>query len=173
MRKKLVDIFVKAAKAAISTSRVKEATASQFPKFFVTGILNTAVDFGVLNVLIFLFGLGGSSLRYAIFKTVSFLAAVCNSYLFNKFWVFARPDRAGLAGQPGRPARGVASESFLFFLVSVCGFLINVAASSLTFRIVLKTFTQNQSVASNFGALVGVVFVFIFNFFGYKFLVFK
>ena len=56
-------------------------------KFILVGILNTAIDFGALNLLILLTGITGG---WAIvpLNTISFLCAATNSYFLNKFWTF-------------------------------------------------------------------------------------
>jgi len=50
----------------------------QFAKFAAVGTLNTFIDFGVLNLEIFLFS-ASSGILYSVFKGISFLAATTNS----------------------------------------------------------------------------------------------
>src|SRR3989338_909332 len=65
----------------------------QIGKFGVVGGLNTFVDFGVLNLLIIMSSTTAIATSiwlgwFAIFKGISFIAAVINSYFWNKYWTF-------------------------------------------------------------------------------------
>ncbi|MFM2330689.1 MAG: hypothetical protein RLZZ26_196 [Candidatus Parcubacteria bacterium] len=130
-----------------------------FSKFFLVGVLNTALDFVVLNVCIFYFGTGAHGELFVVFKSVSFLAAVVNSYLLNKYWVFEHS------------AAPHAKEFLLFATISFVGFVINVSISFVMFRLFVHEFTPH--IAANVGALVGTVVVFAWNFIGYRFFVFN
>jgi hypothetical protein len=59
----------------------------EFSKFAIVGVLNSGVDFGILNPLILLTGMasGGAFLG---FKSISVTLGVINSYLWNKYWTF-------------------------------------------------------------------------------------
>ncbi|MBI2030012.1 GtrA family protein [Candidatus Kaiserbacteria bacterium] len=137
-----------------------------FFKFACVGALNTTIDLAVLNVLVFSFGTGAHGDLFAPFKAVSFLAAVTNSYLLNKYWVFGE----GRSIVPAGPARD-KKEPILFLIVSSFGLLINVSISYLVFALGTQVFSA--SVAANVGALVAVGAVFAWNFFGYRSFVFK
>jgi putative flippase GtrA len=130
-----------------------------FSKFFVVGVLNTALDFVVLNICLFLFGTGAHGELFAFFKGISFLVAVTNSYILNKWWVF------GHSMDPN------AKEITLFLAISLGGFLINVFVSFAMFSLFLYEFYPH--VAANAGALMGTIVVFAWNFIGYRFFVFR
>lgn len=55
----------------------------QIIKFSFVGIINTLIDFGVLNLLIQIF-------HWSVLpaNTLSFSLAVTNSYFLNKYWTF-------------------------------------------------------------------------------------
>ncbi|MDO8231802.1 MAG: GtrA family protein [bacterium] len=132
-------------------------------RFICVGVLNTVVDLGVLNALLFVFG-GGEGVQgglYVVFKSISFLAAVTNSFFFNKYWVFAKSSSPEI------------KESALFLGVSVAGFLINVGVSAAAFFIFADILEVSSSLAVNAGALFGSGAVLLSNFLGYKFVVFK
>lgn len=60
----------------------------QVAKFGVVGVLNTAIDLGVLNLLVY-FGIG---VLFA--NTISTGLAITNSFLWNKYWTFRDKDTA-------------------------------------------------------------------------------
>jgi len=56
--------------------------SSQFIKFAVVGIGNTAIDIGLLNLLLYWHW------SVLLANTLAFLVAAINSYFFNKYWTF-------------------------------------------------------------------------------------
>ncbi|MDO8572397.1 MAG: GtrA family protein [bacterium] len=130
-------------------------------KFICVGLLNTAVDLAVLNVLFFVFIGGAQGWLYIVFKSASFLVAVINSFFFNKYWVFAK------RGSPE------IKESALFLSISTVGLFINVGISSVAFFILTHILDVSPGLAANIGALFGSGAIFLLNFIGYKFIVFK
>jgi len=145
--------------------RFKKSEIRQYMKFAATGILNTAVDFGVLNALLFIFTPAIRGVTYAVFKMLSFSAAVTNSYLFNKYWVFAE------RGEP--PPASTSKEKALFLGVSLFGLGINMAGSLMVFKTLGNADLFGGTMRANIGALAGTALTQISNFAGYKFLIFK
>ena len=130
-----------------------------FFKFFCVGVLNTALDFIVLNICVLMFGTGAHGELFIFFKSISFLAAVIESYFLNKCWVFEHTA-----------ARDI-KEPIIFFVVSAVGFLINVSISFAVFTVFVHQMSSH--LAANVGALMGTFAVFAWNFIGYRFFVFK
>lgn len=61
---------------------------TQFLRFGVVGIVNTLIDFGILNALVFLLEVrGGMALLCC--NAISFICANLNSYFANRTWTFA------------------------------------------------------------------------------------
>lgn len=132
----------------------------QFIKFGETGGLNTFVDLGVLNLLILVTGLS-AGIYYSIFKGISFVAAIINSYFWNKHWVFESK------------AKGESQEKEFakFIMVSIGGFVVNVAAASLIVYLA-KNPTANPKIIANAAAAVAFMLTMAWNFLGYKLVVF-
>lgn len=63
----------------------------QFAKFAAVGFLNTAIDFGTLNLLSFATGITSGFIIGGV-NVPGLLVASMNSYLWNKLWVFAKPE---------------------------------------------------------------------------------
>ncbi len=139
----------------------KIPVAFQFGKFVSVGLANTAVDFGVLNLLIFLTGMT-FGIYYAVFKGISFIIASTHSYLWNKFWTFQKKE----AGQVGK-------ELSQFFAVSLIGLAINVGIASLIVNLIGPQWGVSLKIWANVGAAVGSIVGLAWNFLGYKFIVFK
>lgn len=133
----------------------------QMAKFVLVGALNTIVDFGVLNFLMWISGIY-AGLFYSVFKGVSFLAASTNSYFWNKHWTFEKKEEA------------FARQEYFNFLVIVgIGFLINVGIATFVVNIIGPQFGISKELWANVGAFVAILFAWVWNFTGAKFIVFK
>lgn len=133
----------------------------QAAKFILVGVLNTIIDLGVLNLLMWIFNITAGPL-YSVFKGSSFIVATINSYLWNKFWTFEKKET-----KPG------IKESSQFFLVAGIGFLINVGVASFLVNILGPQFGLSQKIWANAGAITATFCGMTWNFLGYKFIVFK
>ncbi|HPN96564.1 MAG TPA: GtrA family protein [Candidatus Moranbacteria bacterium] len=145
----------------------------QLGKFAVTGVLNVCVDLGTLSLLTFIFanylGISAKNLVvtgvsfltfYSLFKAASFIVANINSYFWNKHWTFHQEEDK-------------KTEFFQFFIVSVVGFFINVFFASVVFKYVSPVAGLNLDQWGLIGAIIGSLAGLIWNFLGYKFIVFK
>jgi putative flippase GtrA len=90
---------------------VSRKEVERFLRFSVVGTIGAVVDFGVLNLLILLFGLAK-----VWANTCSFSAAVCSNFLWNRLWTY--PETRG---DPVLP------QLTRFALVNVIGLGINQA----------------------------------------------
>jgi len=139
----------------------KRATALQFGKFSAVGQSNAAIDIGVLNLLI-LFTNIDSGIHFSVFKGTSFVFAIVNSFLWNKFWSFESKEKDGMGKQ------------FIKFMgVALVGLLINVSVASFVVNYVGPQWGLSTRIWANVGVLSSVVFNIIWDFYGYKVLVFK
>ncbi len=132
----------------------------QVAKFGLIGVLNTVIDFGVLNILIFATGFD-KGLPLASLNVVSFSVAVTNSYLWNKKWVFEGN---------GKKTR---AEFMEFAVISVIAAVVSsVIVGSVTEYVAPPGGLSSEQWA-NVAKILAVIFSFTWNFLGYKFVVFR
>jgi putative flippase GtrA len=135
---------------------------SEIVRFVMIGVLNTLVDFAVLNLLLYIFREEGLEL-YPLLKSISFIVAVTNSYLFNKYWVFLAHSRPTFI------------ESGKFLGANLFGLFLNAGVSSTILFVILAVLGGNMSniIAANISALSGSLAVAVMNFLFYKHFVFR
>jgi len=127
--------------------------AHQAGKFVLVGAFADVIDIKVFQLLFWL-------LPFSLFfKGVSFLVATAIKYWWNKHWAFRQHEKDGT----GR-------EAVQFFLVTLVGLAINIVSfyyfSEIQVGISKELWVESSII---FAALVAA----IWNFLGYKFLVFK
>lgn len=135
-------------------------TIRQFSKYALVGLSNLTIDFGVLNILIYLTD-RDKGIYFTVFKAVSFSFALVNSYLWNKFWSF---ENRGVSG---------AGRQFVTFVtVALGGLVINVLIASYIVNTIQVDFVSSR-IWANIGAIISGFAVIAWNFTGYKFIVFR
>ncbi len=139
----------------------KWPTAMQFGKFVAVGQSNAAIDIGILNLLILFTNIDRGP-YFSVFKAVSFVLAVTNSFLWNKFWSFESNEKDGMAGQFAK-----------FIAVSLVGLAINVSVATFVVNYIGPQWGISTRLWANVGVLSSVIFNIIWDFYGYKVLVFK
>lgn len=133
----------------------------QFAKFGAIGVANFAVDIGILNLLIFFSGTA-VGIAYTVFKIISFIFAVTNSYIWNKYWAFHK----GGTKEAGKEFLG-------FMTISVIGLVLNALIASLLVNVIGPLGGINVKTWASVSAAFASVCVMFWNFVGYKFWVFK
>jgi putative flippase GtrA len=133
----------------------------QLAKFMLIGVLATIIDLGILGFLIWVTGITGG-LAYSIFKGISFLVATVSKYWGDKVWAFEKKETTG-----------VGKEFIKFFLVTLGGLLINVGTASLVVNVIGSQFGFSAELWANIGGIIAAFATVLWNFVGYKFLVFK
>lgn len=132
----------------------------QFAKFSAVGTLNSFIDFGVLNLLIFLTNIA-VGWWFTIFKAISFLCATTNSYFWNRYWTFESNTKPKV------------DEAAKFYSIAIIGGFLNVSVASYIVNGVTRPEFISVNLWANIAALCGIFSALIWNFIGYKFLVFK
>jgi putative flippase GtrA len=152
---------------------VTHGAVAQVGKFGIVGILNTAIDFGIFNAL------SGSRLKVAKVP-----ANICSTTVAMVFSFFANRDAVFHAGT-GNPF----TQALLFFLIT--GFGLYVLQTGVLYLLMyrwewptnlvdrllkLSNRTQNAAVdlvLRNSAKAAGTVVSLIWNFFMYKYVVFR
>ncbi len=135
------------------------AFMSQLGKFAAVGFLNTAIDFGILNLLSAATGVTSGFIVGGV-NMPGFGVAVVNSYFWNKFWVFRGREQA-LRDFPK------------FLAVSLAGLLLNSGIVVFMTTYVPAAFGISNTAWLNFAKILATGLVLVWNFLGYKFLVFR
>ena len=135
-------------------------TVRQFSKYALVGFSNLTIDFGVLNILIYLTD-RDKGIYFTVFKAISFSFALINSYLWNRFWSFENRD-VSKAGK----------QFITFVIVALGGLLINVALASFIVNSI-HVDSVSSRIWANIGAIISGFAVIGWNFTGYKFVVFR
>lgn len=135
---------------------------AQLGKFGAVGILNTAIDFAVLNILSRALGITAGIVLGGV-NMPGFAIAVVNSYFFNKLWVFR--DR--------QKGESLLHDFPRFFAITLIGVALN---SGLI--IVLTTYASflagiDPASRLNLAKAVATIVTLIWNFAGYKLIVFR
>lgn len=133
----------------------------QFGKFALIGFLNTGIDFAILNLLMWSFGIYSGSLL-AFFNVVSFSVAVANSYFWNKYWVFR-----------ARETEDKAVEFTKFLIVSIIGISINTLIVYSFATYLTPLFGISPALWANIGKVLASGVSLMWNFAGYKLFVFR
>jgi putative flippase GtrA len=133
----------------------------EFSKFAVVGVLNSGVDFGILNLLMLITGVS-SGRGFLAFKSVSVTLGVLNSYLWNKYWTFNTSNSAD-----------ARREFMAFMVVTLIAVGVNVAGADVIVNVIGAPVGVSAKLWANVGAISGAGLTLFTNFFGYKFFVFK
>jgi len=135
----------------------------QLTKFLLIGACFAIFDLIILNILLKYFGISKEeTVKYAIFVTTSFIIATMVKYLADKYWAFEQLEKKEM---------GVEFSKFLVITLVSGG--IQVGVASFIFAVLPSLIEMNELVAGNLGKIGGIVIASIWNFLGYKFIVFK
>ena len=97
----------------MSKKNIKKILLKQIIKYSIVGILNTFIDFFVLNIEMLITGIT-SGIYMILLNSISFICALINSYFLNKNWTFCDKNHKK------------QDQKFLhFFFVSLFSIIIN------------------------------------------------
>lgn len=133
----------------------------QVGRFLLVGVLNTLIDLGILNILIWISGIAMGA-WYSVFKGISFVIATINSYFWNKHWTFKKREES------------FSSKEFSKFLImTAIGLFINVSIASFVVNVIGPQFDISKEMWATIGAFLATLLAWVWNFFSSKFIVFK
>ena len=121
----------------------------QVAKFALVGVLNTIMDFGILNFLILITGIV-SGVWIIIMNATSFSVSIVNSYYWNKEWVFPT-----------------------IFLVTIVGLGLNTGIVFVLTTYVHPILGVSPKMWANIAKALATGVSLFWNFAGYKIIVFR
>jgi putative flippase GtrA len=134
----------------------------EFAKFAAVGALNSFVDLGIFNLETFLYGREPQGMFFAGMKAFSFLCATTNSFFWNKYWTFHSAEKAQVG------------EVLKFYGIAISGGLINTGIATFFYTVVPRPESVTGNAWLNIvSPLAGILTAFIWNYLGYKFIVFR
>lgn len=133
----------------------------QIGRYGLVGAANTAVDFGILSLLALLTKIYSG---YKIFGLdfISFSLATLNSFGWNKFWTFESKEK-----------KDIAKELPAYLIVTILGVLANALIVYLITTLTPPFDGFNEKQQLIIAKIFAVIFSGVWNFIGYKFIVFK
>ena len=140
----------------------------EFSKFAIVGVLNTAIDFGVLNGLSLITGATAGFIIGGV-NVPGVVIAVCNAYLWNKLWVFKHREQG----------TGLFHDFPKFLLVSGIGILINSGIIIMVTSLLapapgtIYLYDLTAALWLNLAKALATGVSLVWNFLGYKFFVFQ
>ncbi|MBU6447526.1 glycosyltransferase [Patescibacteria group bacterium] len=158
--------FIMAA-AAVSGIWIGKSTARRLPimfqlsKFAAVGILNTAINFGILNIASIFTGVT-SGLAVGGFNIPATVVAASNSYVWNKYWVFKK-----------NKSKGFLSDAPSFVAVTVIGIIINSMIVFAFTTYLNPVFGLSKGAWLNVGEIIATLVGIAVYFLGYKFIAFR
>ncbi|MDD5099008.1 MAG: GtrA family protein [Candidatus Colwellbacteria bacterium] len=161
---------------------MENKTLSQAAKFTAVGIINTLIDFTVLNILLAV-GFTASFIlfgqEFIVANIISVSVAVINSFVLNRFWAFGST----------KEKTNIWNEIWKFLIITFIGMFVihqiifNVLYSSTPWlmdffysiiRVIrLDSVFSFEFVRINSAKVIATIASLVWNFVGYKFFVFK
>ncbi|MBI2024996.1 MAG: GtrA family protein [Candidatus Harrisonbacteria bacterium] len=133
----------------------------QFAKYAATGAMNSFTDLGLFNWLTMIFQIFSGPLIIVI-NTISFSIAVTNSYFWNNLWAFKREGGKLSIAEFGK-----------FLGVTIGGVILNNLIVYVVTTVIGAPDEVTPQLWENAAKLFGVPVAIMWNFFGYKYFVFK
>jgi putative flippase GtrA len=140
----------------------------QFAQFAAVGTLNSFIDIGVFNFETALYGITPvSTAAFVVFKAISFLCGTTNSFFWNKYWTFSSNRATHPEG-----AIKETKEAASFYVIAGIGWAVNVGVAT-AIKLLEPSGASSKLWVDIVAPLCGIAASFIWDFLGYKYVVFK
>lgn len=130
-------------------------------KYGIIGVLNTMLNAGVYNFLIFITDVA-SGITLDIFFIIAFSITVTNSFFWNKFWAFGE-----------RKIENIKTEAIQFFAISAGVATVNAIILHIIVNTVGAPIGVEPKIWANVALGFTIITAFLGNFFSYKYIVFS
>jgi len=135
---------------------------AQIMKYALVGSLNTGIDFAVLNLLLWMTGIY-SGKWIILLNAIAFSVAVINSYFWNKFWTFKDKGTDG----------SKVKEFSQFVSITLIGMILNTAVVYFMTTFTSPIMELSPELWANLAKVFATGISLVWNFLGYKFIIFK
>lgn len=133
----------------------------QGSKFLLVGVVATIADLKIFELLSYIIG-AFFGITPLVPKAISFFLATCMKYWGNKYWTFQKHEKENIRREVGQ-----------FFLVTLVGLLLDVGTFYYFTRISGPEFGIPETLWIKISVILAALAAAVFNFLGYKFLVFR
>lgn len=130
-------------------------------KYGIIGVLNTMLNAGVYNFLIFITDIA-SGITIDIFFIIAFSITVTNSFFWNKFWAFEE-----------RKIENIKTEAIQFFAISASVAAVNAVILHIIVNTIGAPTGIEPKIWANVALGLTIITAFLGNFFSYKYIVFS
>jgi len=128
---------------------------TRFFRFALVGLVGAVIDFGILNLLLL------ASLPYVAAGSISFIVAVANNFLWNRYWTY-----------PDSRSKPVARQVVQFVIINALGLAIRAPLLAwledilidLAERRLPLTTLSPEFVGHNTGLAIAIIIVMFWNF---------
>ncbi len=130
-------------------------------KFFLVGAFCTVIDLKFFELLVWVF----TFIIFVdplIFKSISFILATSLKYWGNKYWAFGKHEKEDMG-----------KEISKFFVITLLGLVVDIGIFYYATKILGPQFGLNFAIWTKVSVIASAIGAALFNFIGYKFLVFK
>jgi len=131
---------------------------TRFLKFAVVGIIGAVVDFGIANLLVYVF-----NVNLVIAGTISFICAIISNFTWNRFWTY-----------PDSRSKSALAQFIQFLVISIMGLAIRIPILKFGEPLFLQLFENlpfqipfftPDFLAKNITLAIAVIIVMFWNFF--------
>ena len=132
----------------------KERT--RFIRFAIVGAIGAVVDFAVLNLFLYL------GFSYVVSGTISFIAAVLNNFIWNRYWTY-----------PDSRSKSISKQLVQFVIINGIGLGIRIPLLAWLENILIDLsskifpadfFLSAEFIGHNTGLAIAILIVMLWNF---------